>query len=468
MTGALKPYPAYRDSGVPWLGEVPKHWEVRRMRNVADMRVSNVDKHAREGEEPVRLCNYVDVYKNDYIDDRIEFMKATSTVDELERVRLKKGDVLITKDSEAWDDIGVPALVTESAPDLVSGYHLALLRPRVDTIRGSYLFHVLQSSSMARQFSVLAKGVTRYGLSHADIKSIWLPLPPPSEQAAIARYLDHVSKRIDFYIGAKERLIALLNEKKQAIIDRTVTHGLDPNVPMKRTGIDRIPEVPAHWKTRRLKTCVADTVDMTGERESGGVYIALEHVESWTGKIVDMDFDTTFESQVKRFRSGDVLFGKLRPYLAKVTRPDRNGVCVGEFLVLRPRNDNLLPAYLEILLRSKSIVDAIDASTFGAKMPRADWQFIGNMRFPVPPPPEQVVIVEHLQRSATAIDATTDRTRRQIDLLREYRECLINDVVTGKLDVRESHVDAAPGGDVRHDKGRECSWTSARGVWGRA
>ena len=454
MTGALKPYPAYRDSGVPWLGEAPKHWEVRRMRNVADMRVSNVDKHAREGEEPVRLCNYVDVYKNDYIDDRIEFMKATSTVDELERFRLKKGDVLITKDSEAWDDIGVPALVTESASDVVSGYHLALLRPRVDTIQGSYLFHVLQSASMARQFHVLAKGVTRYGLSHADIKSMWLPLPPPSEQAAIARYLDHVSERIDRYIGAKKWLISLLQEQKQAIITCVVTRGLDPNAPMKPTGIDWMPEVPTHWETRRLKTCIADIVDMTGEREPGDIYIALEHVESWTGRIVDMDFDTMFESQVKRFQPDDVLFGKLRPYLAKSTRPDRNGVCVGEFLVLRPRNDSLLPAYLEILLRSKSIVDAIDASTFGAKMPRADWQFIGNMRFPVPPLSEQASIVEQLERSTAAIDAATDRARRQIDLLREYRERLINDVVTGKLDVREARLDMAPDADALEDMER--------------
>jgi len=99
-------------------------------------------------------------------------------------------------------------------------------------------------------------------------------------------------------------------------------------------------------------------------------------------------------------------------------------------------------------------VEAIDASTFGAKMPRADWQFIGNMRAPVPPPPEQVVIVEHLQRSATAIDAVTDRTRRQIDLLREYRERLINDVVTGKLDVREARLDTAPDVDALEKAGQ--------------
>ena len=122
-------YPAYKPSAHEWLGDMPEHWEVRRLRTVVDMRVSNVDKHTREDEIPVRLCNYVDVYKNDRITPTMPFMAATASRDEIERFRLESGDVLITKDSETWDDIGVPALVVESAHDLLSGYHLALLRP---------------------------------------------------------------------------------------------------------------------------------------------------------------------------------------------------------------------------------------------------------------------------------------------------------------------------------------------------
>ena len=129
MTENFSPYPAYKPSAVPWLGDMPAHWQVRRLGTIADMRVSNVDKHAREDEFPVRLCNYVDVYKNDRITPIMPFMTATASRDEIERFSLETGDVLITKDSETWDDIGVPALVVESAIDLVSGYHLALLRP---------------------------------------------------------------------------------------------------------------------------------------------------------------------------------------------------------------------------------------------------------------------------------------------------------------------------------------------------
>ena len=114
---ALEPYPDCKDSGVQWLGKVPAHWEVRRLRTVAEMRVSNLDKHTKEGEFPVRLCNYVDVYKNDRITQAMPFMNATASPEEVKRFRLERDDVLITKDSEAWDDIGVPALVTHSERD---------------------------------------------------------------------------------------------------------------------------------------------------------------------------------------------------------------------------------------------------------------------------------------------------------------------------------------------------------------
>src|SRR5688500_5284111 len=137
------------------------------------MRVSNVDKHAKDGENPVRLCNYVDVYKNDRIRSSMPFMIATATAEEIDRFRLRAGDVLITKDSESWKDIGVPALVEETVTDLISGYHLALLRPFPERVSGEFLFRALQSMPLSYQFHVEANGVTRYGLSHRAIKSVW-------------------------------------------------------------------------------------------------------------------------------------------------------------------------------------------------------------------------------------------------------------------------------------------------------
>ncbi|MBK7203200.1 restriction endonuclease subunit S [Candidatus Amarolinea dominans] len=253
MTCDLKPYPAYKDSGVPWLGDVPAHWEIKRQRNVADLLVSNIDKHTVEGQVPVRLCNYVDVYKNDRITEHLSFMRATASPDEINRFRLQVGDVIITKDSEMWNDIGVPALVEYTAPDLVCGYHLAILRPRRGILHGSYLFRVLQSQGVASQYYVSANGVTRYGLSHDAIKSVLVPVPPPDEQLAIIRYLDYVDRRIRRYIRAKQKLIALLNEQKQGIIHQAVTRGLDPNVRLKPSGVEWLGEVPEHWQVVRSK-----------------------------------------------------------------------------------------------------------------------------------------------------------------------------------------------------------------------
>jgi type I restriction enzyme S subunit len=222
-----RPYPTYKPSGVEWLGEVPEHWDVRRLRNLAELRVSNVDKHTKEGEEPVRLCNYVDVYKNDCIRPSMSFMRATATKDEIARFRLSEGDVLLTKDSEAWDDIGVPALILQSADDLISGYHLALLRPSEHRISGAYLFRALQSTGAQYQFHVEAHGVTRYGLSHAAIKSVWLPAPPLAEQAAIARFLDERTGSLTEAIQRARREIALLREFRTRLIADVVTGKLD-------------------------------------------------------------------------------------------------------------------------------------------------------------------------------------------------------------------------------------------------
>ena len=205
---------------------------------------------------------------------------------------------------------------------------------------------------------------------------------------------------------------------------------------MKDSGIEWLGDVPEHWEMVRLKGHTENVVDLTRESACGDIYLALEHVESWTGRFIAADDDVMFDSQVKRFRAGDVLFGKLRPYLAKVTYPNQSGICVGEFLVLRPVFVNLSPRYLEQLLRSRPVIDAIDASTFGAKMPRADWQFIGDMRIPLPHLPEQTTIVRFLDHVDRRIRRYIRAKQKLIALLEEQKQAIIHQAVTGQIDVR--------------------------------
>ena len=217
-----------------------------------------------------------------------------------------------------------------------------------------------------------------------------------------------------------------------------MTADLKPYPHYKPSGVEWLGDVPAHWEVRRLKFSVEHVADQTHKRRAHEIYLAMEHVESWTGKYSEADPDVVFDSQVKRFKAGDVLFGKLRPYLAKITRPNRTGVCVSEFLVLRPCACAMSPGYLEYLMRSKSVIDVINASTFGTKMPRTDWQFISGMVQPLPPLAEQAAIAAYLDKETAAIDAAMARARREIELLSEYRTRLIADVVTGQVDVREA------------------------------
>ena len=210
---------------------------------------------------------------------------------------------------------------------------------------------------------------------------------------------------------------------------------LKPYLAYKDSGVEWLGEVPAHWEVRRLKSAVAHINQQTNVKRPNDLYIALEHVESWTGRLRAPSGDIQFDSQVKRFRAGDVLFGKLRPYLAKVARPTGDGVCVGEFFVLRS-GPAVKAEYLELALRSPAVIEYVNSSTFGARMPRAEWAFVGSMLFPIPPLPEQTAIVRFLDWAEGRIRRVIQARQRRIKLLEEYKQALIHRAVTGQIDVR--------------------------------
>ena len=438
MPSNLQTYPACKPSGVEWLGDVPQHWEVRRISTVSEMRVSNVDKHSSETEIPVRLCNYLDVYNNDHVSGRMRFMSATASRAEIERFRLEQDDVLITKDSETWDDIGVPALVAEPASDLISGYHLALLRPHKQALSGRYLLRALQSNTVAYQFHVEAKGVTRYGLSHGGIKSVRLPLPPRPEQAAIVRYLDYVDRRIRRYVAAKERLIGLLEEEKQAVINRAVTRGLDPNVPLKRSGVEWLGDVPAHWEVRRTKSFFRLRTEKSGVAHGRELLSIYTHIGVRPRKDLEEKGNKASSTDdywiVKR---GDLIANKLLAWMGAIGVSHYDGVTSPAYDILMPIG-NLVSDYYHHLFRTRLYLQQFKQRSRGIMDMRLRLYFdqLGLIPIPVPPVDVQQAIVDYLDKAAAHIDAAITRARRQIELLQEYRTRLIADVVTGKLDVR--------------------------------
>ena len=222
-----KAYAEYKDSGVAWMGSVPKHWKVSRLRAVSESRLSNVDKLSKGEEIDVRLCNYLDVYRNDRINGDTELMAATATEGEIARFKLRPQDVLITKDSETWNDIGVPSLVEDVKSNVVCGYHLALIRPRLDGLGGTYLFWTLQSPSVSFQMHIRANGVTRFGLTHNAIKSVRIPIPPITEQSAIARFLDRTMCKLSKAISDAKLECETFSEYRIRLIADVVTGKLD-------------------------------------------------------------------------------------------------------------------------------------------------------------------------------------------------------------------------------------------------
>ena len=452
MTEMPDGYSNYQPSGKRWLHDAPDHLTIRRIRTVAEMRVSNVDKHTREGEIPVRLCNYVDAYKNDRITQRIPFMQATASEEEIDKFKLNRNDVVITKDSETWDDIGVPALVTEPADDLISGYHLAILRPRADTY-GPHLFWALQSKPTAYQFHVEAKGVTRYGLSRHGIQSALVPHPPLPEQVAIARFLDQAYEQIQKYIASKERLIVLLEEGRQALVHQAVTRGVDPNVRLKPSGVEWLGDVPEHWEVMPLKRAfISMDYGISESASDSGVVRLLTMGNLRDGQvIVPQEGGVDFVDPYLLLREGDLLFNRTnsRKLVGKVglfTGHDSPTTFASYLVRMRPHSTHQ-PEYLNMALNDVSFIShARRESVPSLHQSNLNPTRYGRIHVALPHKKEQGAIIRTLEKEIARLRDTATRTRRQIDLMNDYRTRLIADVVTGQLDVSEAaaHLQTAP------------------------
>ena len=435
------PYPCYRDSGVAWLGEVPEHWEVKRLEHVASYRTSSVDKRTEDGELPVRLCNYTDVYYQDRIRaSSSEFMEATASAREIARFKLCVGDVLITKDSEDWQDVAVPALIDETAEDFLCGYHLGIIRPG-PTMHPAFMLRALQSVAVNRQLQTSASGVTRYGLPNAAVTEALVPLPPLDEQRTIAAFLDRETERIDALVAKKRLLIERLQEYRTALITRTVTRGLppeaahaaglDPSPHLKPSGVEWLGAVPEHWEVRRLSSVIdcldgkriplngEERADRQGDYPYWGANGVLDHLDDWL-------FD---EQLVLLGEDGAPFFAQNKRVAFSVS----GRIWVNNHAhVLRPTG--VQQEFLTHLLNITEYAAFIDGSTRNKLTQGA----MNGIPVLLPPAEEQVAIVQHLRGGVSNLELLAGEVHRAVDRLQEYRTALITAAVTGKIDVRES------------------------------
>ena len=217
----MERYEKYKDSGIEWIGEIPEHWDIKKLKYITIANPSNIDKRRKENEKSIFLCNYIDVYKNEFISSKLDFMKATANEDQIRKFILEKGDVIVTKDSETPDDIAIPALVIENLDNVVCGYHLTHIKPK--KIEGTYLFRYFQTKYLKSYFKVSANGVTRYGLGVDKFNSALILIPPKSEQSSIIKYIVTEINLINAKITKTKKIITLQKEYRTALISEVVT-----------------------------------------------------------------------------------------------------------------------------------------------------------------------------------------------------------------------------------------------------
>lgn len=433
-------YPEYRASGVDWLGEVPAHWEVRRLKTVALVRMSNVDKKSVEDQQSVRLCNYVDVYYNQRITTDIEFMEATATTDQIAAFELRCGDVLITKDSETPDDIAVPALVVEDLEGVLCGYHLAHIRPDQQRLDGVFLAWAIRATCISAQFHSTATGVTRFGLCRSDITGATIMMPPLDEQRAIAAFLDRETARIDALIATKRRFIALLQEKRAALISHAVTRGVDPDAPLKDSGIEWIGEIPAHWASIPFKyVCHISEgqVDPEEDEYLDWLLVAPNHIESGTARLLARE--TAREqgaiSGKYQVREGDVVYSKIRPALNKLWIADTDALCSADMYPVTC-DSRLAPEFLVAFMLSGRFVQRVVDESMRVAMPKINRESLGQLHVVLPPIGEQRAITDYLRSETRRIDQLQAHTELVIERLAEIRSSLIASGVIGRIDLR--------------------------------
>ena len=278
----------------------------------------------------------------------------------------------------------------------------------------------------------VANSATTPIVNKSTFASINVCVPPLPIQTQIANFLDRKTEQIDELIRIKERRIELLQEQRTALINQAVTKGLDPNVEMKPSGVEWIGEIPAHWKIEKIKH-VATLISEKSTPETDAIKISPENVESETGKV--LDFYSSYDAVGVKFQDGDVLFNKIRVYLNKVVFAKYDGYSLGEMIVIRPTLQ-CMGKYLFYLMLSNRFIEYCDSISYGAKMPRTAVDDILNAKIPIPLDQEKFQIANFLDRKTKQIDELIAAEQRKIELLKEYRQSLISEAVTGKIDVR--------------------------------
>ena len=435
--GELGPYPAMKNSGMPWLGEVPGHWGLER----AKWLFRKMDRPVRDADQVVTCFR-----------DGIVTLRAnrrvrgfTESLKEIGYQGIRRGDLVI----HAMDAFAGAVGVADSDGKGTPVY--SVCQPQHNTNAHFYAF-LVREMARSQWIVALAKGIRERstdfrfdGFASQDV-----PVPPPSEQTAIVRFLEHADRRIRRHIGAKRKLIKLLEEQKQAIIHRAVTRGLDPNVRLKPSGVEWLGDVPEHWDVVRLKTLVAGVTSGSRgwsnfEADYGPLFIRIGNL---TRASLNLDFSDVVrlrlptaalsEGARTKVQANDILLS-ITAYIGSVAVvPERiEDAYVSQHVACcRPRNGAANARWVGYVLLSPVGQIHGQLCMYGGTKQGLSLDDVKNHVVLLPSRNEQDALVKWIESESEDVDSTMTSVYREISLLREYRTRLIADVVTGKVDVR--------------------------------
>ena len=451
MIAGLKPYPAYKDSGVPWLGEVPAHWEVAVVKRHYTIQLGKMLQNRRHTPDDVEIP-YLKAQHVQWFSVRTtDAPKMWASQNDVGQFGIAPGDLLVCEGGEG----GRCGILKQEGDGYIIQNALHRVRPREQS-RNDFLQYVMSAVAAAGWFDALNDKATIAHFTREKFGALRVPIPLLPEQTAIVRFLDHADRRIQRYIRAKQKLIALLEEQKQAIIHQAVTGRIDvrtgqPYPAYKPSGVEWLGDVPAHWEVRPLKAFSNlfgrigfrgySTSDLV-EPGEGAITLSpsnLRNSQMNYSKCSFLSWSKYDESPEIQVHDGDILFVKTGATYGKtaiVSNLPEKATINPQLLVIKDIEADT--TFVEWALTSPTLKAQIETVVIGGTIPTISQSKIGRLRFALPSTGEQQEIVSRVSKDYAPIDITIVRANHEIELLREYRTRLIADVVTGKLDVREA------------------------------
>src|SRR5690554_4446683 len=450
----MKKYDSYKDSGIEYLDKIPVHWQELRMRFIGYLYGGLSGKSANDfnqltNEDNKCFIPFTNIANNFRIDS--ESLQTVVIAENEKQNKVKKGDLFFLMSSENYDDVGKSAVLLDDLEETYLNSFCKGFRITKENIVPKFLNYQLHSKQLRHNLLTGANGFTRINLKIDKVIDLLTALPPIAEQTSIASFLDRKTSEIDDIIADKKRLLELYEEEKTAIINQAVTKGLDPNAPMKDSGIEWLGEIPEHWEVKKLKMLVSKVGSGVTPKGGSSVYLSIgiplirsQNVHFDSLKLDDVAFiseEVDEEMSNSRIQDGDVLLNITGASIGRcyfVPEGFGRGNVNQHVCIIRPNINEVNTVYLSLLLRSEIGQLQIRLQQTGANREGLNFEQLKNFHLPIATSlSEQQSIVHHIESECSKIDFKKARTEKLIELLTEYRTALISEAVTGKIKVTE-------------------------------